>query len=164
MTISAFVATDDEGAIGKNGQIPWDLPADMKRMRELTLGHPIIMGRATHDSIGRTLPGRLNVVVSANPDYKPANGSVLVGSLEAALDLDEVKKADEVFIFGGESIYNLAMPHTQRIYLTKVHTIANGDRFFKYDSGKWQEISVEKNAKDSDNPYDYDFIILERHR
>jgi dihydrofolate reductase len=162
MILSAVVATDDEGAIGKNGQIPWSLPADIKHMREVTMGRPLIMGRATHDSIGRTLPGRLNVVISANPEYKPTAGSVLVHSLNEAFNLDELKKADEVIIFGGETIYNLAMPLTNKIYLTRVHTVAGGDRFFKYNPGEWREVSSEKHSKDADNPYNYEFVTLER--
>ncbi len=162
MTISAIVAVTENNAIGREGGIPWSLPADLAYMRDLTMGHPLIMGRKTHDSIGRTLPGRLNVVISRNPDYKAAEGSVLVGSLEEALNLPEVKKAGEVFIFGGEAIYKQAMPLTDKIYLTRVHTTTAADRFFHYDEDRWQEVSRQEHKADDKNQFDYDFIVLER--
>src|SRR3989344_7429631 len=120
--ISAIVAVTDNDVISKEGKIPWHMPADFARLKEITMGHPIIMGRKTHDSIGRTLPGRLNIVVSRDPNYQVHEGSVLVSSLDAALNHPEVKSAEEAFIFGGQSIYEQALPKTQRIYLMRVHT------------------------------------------
>jgi dihydrofolate reductase len=162
--ISAIVAMSDNHVIGNKGQIPWHLPADLSRMRELSVGHPIIMGRATHEAIGRTLPDRLNIVISSDPHYKVSKGSVLVGSLDEAFNLDEVKAAEEVFIFGGESIYLQAMPITQRIYLTIVHLTTEGDKFFKYMPDEWTIVSEEKHQKDQNNLYDYEFITLDRRR
>jgi dihydrofolate reductase len=160
--ISAIVAVTDNDVISKEGKIPWHMPMDFERLRKITIGHPIIMGRKTHDSIGRTLPGRLNIVISSNPDYKVQEGSILVSSLEEALDLDQVKNADEAFIFGGESIYMQALPKTKRIYFTRIHTTVDGDTFFKFDKNNWKEISKESFKKDDENPFDHDFYILDR--
>jgi dihydrofolate reductase len=120
------------------------------------------MGSHTHDLIGKSLPGRLNVVISRRPDYKGAEGAIVVHTVDEALALEEVKNADEVFIFGGQRIYELAMPKTQRIYLTRVHTSVEGDAFFTYDPKEWQEISCDKHKADDKNPFDYDFCVLER--
>jgi dihydrofolate reductase len=161
MKFCAIVAVTDNGVISDKGKIPWHMPADFKHLKEVTWGHPIIMGRKTHDHIGRTLPGRTNIVLSRNPDYKVSAGSILVSSLENAFKIKEVKEADEIFAFGGE-IYRQAMPKIEKIYLTRVHTTVNGDNFFKYNPDEWQEVSREEHKKDSENPYDYDFLILER--
>jgi dihydrofolate reductase len=158
---AAIVAVTDNDVISDKGKIPWHLPADFKHLKEVTWGHPIIMGRKTHEYIGRTLPGRTNIVLSRNKDFKVAEGSVLVHSFEEALSLKEVKEADEVFAFGGE-IYHQTMPQIQKIYLTRVHTKVKGDSFFKYNPDEWTEVSREEHKKDGQNPYDYDFIILER--
>ena len=160
--ISAIVAMADNGVISNEGKIPWHLPADFARLKEVTMGHPIIMGRGTHDYIGRTLPGRTNIVISRNPSYKVAEGSILVHSLDEALALPEVKNANEAFIFGGASIYSQAMPVTQKLYLTKVHTEVPGDIFFKYQPDDWQEVSCEKHSADKDNPFDWEWCVLKR--
>jgi dihydrofolate reductase len=162
MKISAIVAASKNDVIAKKGIIPWSLPADLKRVKSVTMGRPLIMGRATYEPIGRNLPGRLNIVVSRNPDFKVLPGAVLVSSLEEALKLNPVKKAAEVFIFGGQSIFEAAMPFVQKIYLTRIHANIDGDRFFRYDPEQWVEVSREIHKKDSINPYDFDFITLER--
>lgn len=162
MILSAIVAVTEDNAIGKEGGIPWYLPADLIKMREITMGYPIIMGRKTHESIGRTLPGRANIVISRDSDYKVFEGSILVGSLEEALDLPEVKEAEEAFIFGGETIYDMAMPLVQRIYLTRVHAKIPADKFFNYDPSAWKQTSIEQHKANEKNRYDYDFCILER--
>lgn len=162
MVLSIIVGATDNNVISKNGLIPWKMPADFAYVRKKTWGHPIIMGRGTHDHVGKTLTGRINIVVSSNPDYKVAEGSILVSSVEDALQLPQVKNVTEAFIFGGEGIYNSAMPYVQKIYLTRIHTQIDGDRFFNYDKSQWHEVSKEKHQKDKDNPYDYDFIVLER--
>lgn len=162
MILSAIVAVTEDNAIGKEGGIPWYLPADLRHMRDVTMGHPIIMGRKTHQSIGRTLPGRLNVVISRDKNFKVFESSVLVSSLDEALKHPEVEKAQEVFIFGGETIYDQAMPKLQKIYLTRVHTLMPADKFFNYDPADWQQISIEEHTSDNENPFDYDFCVLER--
>lgn len=165
MQISLVVATSQNNVIGKNGQIPWFVRGEQKRIKELTMGHPLIMGRKTHESIGRTLPGRLNVVISSNPSYKAAEGSVVVASLKEALALPDVAHSSEVFIFGGQRVFEEAMPLADRIYLTKVHTlIEGGDKFFNFDLADWRLVSSEYYKKDEvpDRPFDFEFCLYER--
>ena len=161
MIVSLIVATAENDVIGKENSIPWYLPADLAHFKQTTMGHPIIMGRKTHESIGRALPGRYNVVITRQKSYR-AEGCAVVHSLDDALKLPEVKKANEVFIIGGAEIYKLAMPLAKRIYLTKVHASVEGDKFFKFDSDEWHQISNEKHAAYKKNQYDYEFIVLER--
>nr|AIA14043.1 Dihydrofolate reductase [uncultured bacterium] len=162
MILSAVVAVTEDNAIGKEGGIPWYLPADLAHMRDVTMGHPIIMGRKTHESIGRTLPGRTNIVISRNPAYQVFEGSLLVSSLEEALSKEDIQLEDEVFIFGGQEIYDQAMPQLQRIYLTRVHAKIPADKFFNYHPSQWQQISIEEHKADDKNQYDYDFCVLEK--
>jgi dihydrofolate reductase len=162
--LSAIVAASDNNVIGINGQIPWQIPGEQARVKETTMGQPLIMGRVTHESIGRTLPGRLNLVISRQPDYRPAAGSIRVGSLDEALGLPEVKASSEAFVFGGQAIYEAAMPRLDRIYLTRVHVNIKGDKFFEYDPQQWRQISIEKHSKSAKASYDYDYILLERQK
>jgi len=163
MILSAIVAVTDNDVISKEGKIPWHMPADFARLKKITMGHPLIMGRKTHDSIGATLPGRTNIVISRNPDYKVASGSVLVSSLPNAIKLAEAENSGEAFIFGGEAIYNQALPQTQKLYLTRVHTTVNGgDGFFRYNPDEWRETSKESKKADEQNRFDCDWYILER--
>lgn len=162
MIISLIVAATDNGVIGKENSIPWYLPADLAHFKQTTTGHPIIMGRKTHESIGQALPERMNVVITRGAGYKAAEGCVVVNSLDEALNLEEVKTDPEVFIIGGEEIYRQALPLANRIYLTKVHAALAGDKFFKFDPSQWQQISVEEHSSDKKNPYDYEFVVLER--
>lgn len=160
MRLSIIVAATDEGVIGKTGGMPWYLPADLAHFKEITMGRPIIMGRITHESIGKALPGRRNIVITANKNYQPAEGAEVVGSLDEALGL--TKGEDEAFVIGGQSIYEQALPKAQRIYLTRIHANLDGDKFFKYNPSDWKEISMEIHPDDRVNRYPYDFIVLER--
>ena len=160
--ISAIVAVAKNGVIGKEGGLPWYLPAELARFKQVTMGHPIIMGRTTHESIGRALPGRTNIVVTHNKDFK-AEGCIVVNSLEEAIE--EAKKAgggEEVFIIGGEQIYKEAMPLLDRIYLTKVDAEVDGDKFFTFDESQWKQVSSEKHPADEKNQYNFEFTLLER--
>lgn len=162
MILSAIVAATDNDVISKEGKIPWHMPADFAHLKAITMGHPIIMGRKTHDAIGRILPGRTNIVISRDKNYQVQPGAVLVDSLDAALDYPEVKQAEEAFIFGGQSIYDQAMPLVQRIYLTRVHTVVDGDTFFRFDPKAFNVISREKHSADTDNPFDWEWLVLQR--
>lgn len=162
MVISIIVAITQNDVIGNKGEIPWYFPADLAHFKQTTMDHPIIMGRKTHESIGRALPGRLNVIITRNTSYKAADGCVVVNSLDDALNLVEVKTNPEIFVIGGEEIYSQALPRTERIYLTRVHSTLAGDKFFKFNPGDWQQISCEKHSADKNNNYDYDFTVLER--
>jgi dihydrofolate reductase len=158
--LSAIVAATDNDIISKDNKIPWRMPADMAYLRLKVKDHVLIMGRATYDSMGKAYPGCTNIVVSRH--IKELPDAIVVNSMQNALSLDEVKKDSEPFIFGGESIFNEAMPYTQKIYLTRIHANIDGDRFFHYNPSEWNEVSKEVHKKDGQNPFDYDFIILVR--
>lgn len=162
MILSIIVAASENGVIGKEGGLPWNLPNEMAYFRQTTVGHPIIMGRVTHESIGKALPDRLNVVITRDKNYKPAKGCKVVTSLQNALRLPEIINADEVFIIGGESINQQALPITDKLYLTKVAARIKGDKFFKYDPKDWELLWSEKHKADKENKYDYEFMVLER--
>lgn len=152
----------NNNVIGKSNDLPWYLPADLARFKELTMGSTVIMGRKTFDSIlnriHKPLPGRKNIVISRNPDYKP-DGVVVVDTIEDALKLAD---SDEVFILGGEQIFKLAMPLIDRIHLTEVKMDIDGDAFFPNIIDDFQEIDRESHQKDEKNQYDYDFVTLDR--
>lgn len=135
------------------------MAADMKRMKELTRGHPLIMGRKTHESIGRALPGRRNIVITHQKMTFP--GCEVVASLDEALQ--SVKNEPETFIFGGGEIYRQAMNKADRIYLTRVHATVEGDAFFPaIDPAQWREVAREDHPADVENEYQYSFITYER--
>ena len=158
--ISAIVAVAKNGVIGKEGGLPWHLPAELARFKEITMGHPIIMGRKTHESIGRALPGRTNIVITHKKGYR-AEGCRVVGSLDEAIELAKKSEgANEIFIIGGASIYEQAMPLLERMYLTKVDADIKGDKFFRYDPLEWKQISSEKHPADEKNLFGFEFTIL----
>lgn len=159
--ISAIVAVAKNGIIGKEGGIPWYLPADLTHFKQITMGHPIIMGRATHESIGKALPGRTNIVLTHDSNYK-AEGCRVVQSIDKAIELAKSLDDKEIFIIGGEQIYNQAMSELDRIYMTAVDADIKGDKIFQYDDSGWEQVAVEKHSPDDKNPYPYEFQILER--
>jgi dihydrofolate reductase len=160
MRISLIVALAENHVIGANNRLLWRLPAELQYFKKTTMGKPIIMGRKTHESIGRALPGRRNIVISRQVDFQ-AEGCDVVDSLDAALAL--VKDCEEVMIIGGAQIYQQALPLADRLYLTWVHHAFEGDTFFPaWSSEQWHEISREQRAADEQNPYDLTFNILER--
>lgn len=147
--------------IGKGGQLPWHLSADLKRFKALTMGHPIVMGRKTHDSIGRALPGRHNIVVSRDENLI-VNGADCVTSLPSALDL--AGNAERVFVIGGEQIYRLALPFADRIEITEIDTAVAGDAWFpEIDRDEWDEQQRETHD-DPASGLHYDFVTLLRVR
>ncbi len=160
MLIAIIAAMDLNRLIGDGGRLPWRLPADMRRFRALTMGKPIIMGRRTHESIGRALPGRRNIVLSRNPDYR-APGCEVVANLEQALGTCE--DADEPMIIGGARLYAAALPRANRMYLTVLHGSFGGDTWFpEYDHRQWRELSREDHEADADTPCAFSFVDLER--
>lgn len=160
MTLSLIVAVAENGVIGrKDTLLPWRLSADLIRFKALTMGHPIIMGRKTYETFHRALPGRQNIIITHNPSYT-AEGCVVVGSLQAAFDIAE--PSDEVFIIGGSTLYEQALPLASKIYLTQVHAKVEGDVFFNYDPAQWQQIDSESHEADAKNDYPYSFTTLVR--
>ncbi|MBM3390686.1 MAG: dihydrofolate reductase [Betaproteobacteria bacterium] len=157
--LSLIAAVAANGVIGADNALPWRLPEDLKRFKALTLGHPVIMGRKTFESIGRPLPGRRNLVVTRNAGYR-VDGCEVLGSLEAALDAC-AGSSDEVFVIGGAQIYAEALPLAQRIYLTELHRDFMGDaRFPDFARTAWKETSREKRCGEDGLPYD--FAVYER--
>ena len=160
MRLSLIVATSPEGVIGAKGQLPWRLSADLQRFRRLTMGHAIIMGRRTFQSIGRPLPGRRSIVVSRQAEYRP-EGVEVVDSLGSALEL--VRDDDEAFVIGGAEIYEQAFPFADRIYHTRVHAAVEGDvRFPRWDQRQWQRVEHEEFPSDPKNQYPTTFEVWDR--
>ena len=156
MSIAIIAAMTENRVIGRNGAIPWDLPEDRRHFRELTMGHPVIIGRKTFESIGRPLPGRMNIVLSRREEYR-AEGCLVARDLKAALMA--AAGNDEVFICGGGELYREALPRADRLYLTLVHMTVAGDTFFpEIPAGAFAE--VERLACNGDIPCD--FVTLQR--
>jgi dihydrofolate reductase len=157
--ISIIVATDNKGGIGKDNQLLWHLPNDLKRFKFITNNHVIIMGRKTFESIGRVLPNRTNVVITRNKDLV-FDGCVMCSSLEQAI---EKYAKEDVFIIGGGEIYKQAMAIADRVYLTKVDTELEADTHFQELSEKdWEVTLLEKHSTDEKHPYNYTFINYQR--
>lgn len=155
-----MVAMDRRGVIGRDGGLPWRLSADLRRFREITMGHPLIMGRKTHESIGRPLPGRLNIVLSRDPAFS-ATGCVVVADLDAALAM--CAEVDEVMVVGGAQIYAAALPACARLYLTEVDAEVSGDVTFPaLRRADWREVSRQSVPADEKNDYASCFVVLDR--
>ena len=162
MIISTIVAVAKNNVIGKDNDIPWYLPADLKYFKKVTTGHYIVMGRKCYESIGRPLPKRTNVIVTRNPFFI-ATGCLVTHNVAEAVQLAEANGEEEVFIIGGGQIYEIALPHVNRIYLTEVDLEVEGDIFFpEINPKEWRLIEEIKHDADEKNEYDYTFKILER--
>jgi dihydrofolate reductase len=164
MIVSLVLAVSENGVIGRDNQLPWHLPADLRHFKQLTTGHTVIMGRKTYESIGRPLPNRRNVVVSGS-------GMAQAEGLEVHDSLGEALKSclgeDEVFIIGGGTIYAkaLALDIVDRIHMTLVHADLDGDTHFERPQGKgWLTEQVERHEADEKNPFAYSFMVLSRKR
>jgi dihydrofolate reductase len=163
MRLSMIAALSTNGVIGRDSGIPWRQSTDLKRLKALTMGHHIIMGRKTFDTIGRPLPGRTNVVITRQPDFA-ADGVVVVSSLEDAIRLAAESGDAEPFIAGGAQIYELAMHRADRMYLTRIHADIEGDTFFPEfdDVSEWHLTDAEHCEPDEKNEYPYSFLIYDR--
>ncbi len=158
--LSIIAALSRNGVIGKDNQLPWRLPADLKHFKAVTLGKPVIMGRKTFESIGKPLPGRANIVVSRDPQFRAA-GIAVAHSLDDALA--QVHAAPEIMLIGGAQLYAQTLPRAQRLYLTLIGTDIDGDTHFpQYDPTEWREMAREDHAPNENNPYPYSFVVLER--
>lgn len=156
--IFLVVAVADNGVIGIGGGMPWHLSADFRRLKALTMGKPLVMGRKTFDSLPGVLPGRRHIVITRDPDWS-ADGAERAHSLEEALKL---ANAPQIAIFGGAEIYALALPQADRIELTEVHAAPEGDtRFPAFDRSQWTEAFREAHPADGRNPA-FDFVTLLR--
>ena len=156
------------GVIGNNNMLPWRLPEDLRHFRRTTMGHSIIMGRKTWESIGKPLPGRTNIVVTRQKNYQ-AEGARVRESLEAALGLAEniaaIDGAEQAFVIGGAELYRLALPQAALFHLTRIHAEVSGDTVLSgFDESEWQELSREEYPRDEENPFDYSICLLRRRR
>lgn len=160
MKLSLIVAISNNGVIGHQGQLPWHLSTDLQRFKRITMGHHIIMGRATYESIDRLLPGRTMVVLSQRPDYT-IPGVLVAGSLEQACAL--ASSDEEAFIIGGSSVYRAALEMVDRLYLTRVDADVEGDTFFPpLDLSSWLLVESEEHAADDRNDHDLLFQVYDR--
>ena len=160
--LSIIVAKAKNNIIGKDNKLIWKLPEDLKRFKQLTSGHNIIMGRKTFESLGRILPNRKHIVFTQNPNFKinDENVEIVHSMLEIKQYIDD---ENENFVIGGAMIYNLLMPHVTKMYVTQINKEFDGDTFFpKIDDKIWKETSREKGIKNEENPFDYDYIVYER--
>jgi dihydrofolate reductase len=160
--ISFLVAMDEKRGIGKAGGLPWRLSADLKRFRELTMGHHIIVGRKTFESIGKPLPGRQMIVVTRDESFAP-EGCFIAHSIPDAIGLARERGEGELFICGGAEIYAQSFRAADRMYLTLVHADSEADTFFpEWDSREWMEVKSEHRAADEKNQYPFTFKVLEK--
>ena len=164
--LSMMVAKASNNVIGRDNKLPWYLPNDLKYFKQVTFGKPVIMGRKTWESLKGPLPGRTNIVITRQPDYQ-AEGAKVVATVGDAITMAEnvafIEGQEEAVIMGGAEIYALALPQTERLYLTEVHADVDGDTFFpEYDRSEWKEIGREDLAAEGPNPYDYSFVVYER--
>lgn len=162
MKISLVVAASDNHAIGKDNQLLWHLPKDMRFFKNTTWALPILMGRKTFESLGnKTLPGRLNLVITRQTGVQ-YNGATVVGSLEEAMAIAKQNDYKELMVIGGGEIYSMALPMAQTIYLTRVHTQIEGDTYFPELGTEWVKESSEPQLADEKHAFNFDFEIWQR--
>ena len=165
MQVSIIVAISENGVIGRIDTLPWHLSADLKRFKRLTMGHSLIMGRRTYESIGRPLPGRTSIVLTSNQEFQAA-GCLMAANFKHGLELAKQHDTEDdkkVFIVGGRSVYEVAEPLADRLYLTVVHAQIEGDTYFPHiDWKNWSLVEEQRHPKDPDNDWDYSFKTFER--
>ena len=162
MIVSLLVAMDENNGIGVDGGLPWHLSTDLKRFKSLTMGHHLIMGRKTYESIGRPLPGRTMIVLSRNPKYQP-EGCLVAHSIDTALRFAELDSENEVFVIGGGDLFEQTIDLADRIYLTQVHATQPADVHFpEFPIEDWQELESEFVPADEKNQFDSTYKILVR--
>ena len=166
MRIALIAAVAQNGVIGRNSSLPWQLSSDLAYFKRCTLGKPIVMGRRTYEAIGRPLPGRSNIVISRQRELQIA-GVDVAENLAAALRLGEAAakrdNADELMVIGGAEIYRLALPLAQRIYLTEVHAEVEGDAWFPaWDRSAWIERHRELHCAGEKDSHDFSFLVYDK--
>jgi dihydrofolate reductase len=162
MKINQVVAAATNNAIGKNNQLLWSLPNDMKFFKNTTWGMPVVMGRKTYESLGKPLAGRTNIIVTRKEDWQP-EGTIVVHDIKQAMVAAAETDAKEVFVIGGGEIYQQTLPMTERVYLTRVHTTIDGDTFFpEINEDNWDLLSRLDFSKDEKHAYDYSFEVWQR--
>jgi len=159
--IALVVAAAENNVIGKDNNLIWHLPADLQHFKSITMGHPMLMGRKTFESIGKPLPGRTTIIITTQQDYK-AEGCVVTHSLQEAIE--KGRELDEqLYVIGGAEIYRRILPQADTIYLTRVHESFDGDAYFpELQEDAWQLIAEEHHEPDEKNKYSYTFQTLKR--
>ncbi|MDJ0701133.1 MAG: dihydrofolate reductase [Woeseiaceae bacterium] len=157
--ITLIVAASENNVIGRDGNLPWKLPDDLKHFKQVTMGKPVVMGRKTWESLRRPLPGRQNVVITRQRDYS-AEGCDVVSYPAAALQATSA--TDDIMIIGGGRVYEQFMRRAGRIYLTRVHTTIEGDAYFPKLDDEWERVSDEHHAADDRHEYGFTFEVWER--
>ena len=156
------VAVAENGVIGKNGQLPWKIPGDLKRFQKLTMGKPVIMGRLTYESMGGPLKGRTNIVLTTNPNYK-AEGATVVTSLKDAISLAAKDNTDEIAIIGGNVVFAETLPRASKLEITEVHGTPEGDAYFPpFDKREWKEVLRDGPHQGPNDSLPYTFVTYER--
>ncbi|MFJ5623832.1 dihydrofolate reductase [Peribacillus loiseleuriae] len=159
--ISFMFAMDENRIIGKDNTLPWYLPADLQYFKKVTMGHPILMGRKTYESIGKPLPGRENIILTRNADYQQEGITVISDMKEAVAYADALD--EEVFVIGGAEIFQQLLSDCKRLYITQIHHSFEGDTYFpELNMSKWQTVSRTTGIVDEKNRYPHEFIVLER--
>ncbi|MCW3113438.1 MAG: dihydrofolate reductase [Segetibacter sp.] len=163
MLLSLIVAASTNNIIGKNNGLPWRLPNDMKYFKNTTWGMPVIMGRKTFESMDEPLAGRINIVITRKTDWKP-KGAVVVNNWNDAVFVAQDADCKEVFVIGGGEIFNDTIKKADRIYMTRIHTIIDGDVFFpEINQNKWKLMSKRDCYADAKHKFDYSFEVWEKH-
>lgn len=158
--LSLIAAVARNGVIGRDGKIPWRIPGDLPRFKRITMGHPVIMGRRTWESLGKPLPGRRNLVLSRAPALKLAGAEVFASLAQA---LASCAQASEVFVIGGTEAYREALPLAHRLLLTEIDADIEGDAFFPpFDRAAWRQTGREQHAANADNPLPFSYVDYER--
>ena len=165
MEIAMIAAVAENGVIGKDNDLVWSLPDDMKYLMNTTKDHFILLGRKNYESLPpkfRPLPNRTNVVITRQPAFQLDNAFV-VHSLKEAIDLCKKENQEKIFVIGGGQIYEQALPQTDTLYITEIHHSFDGDTFFPdYDKNEWKEVSREHHEKDERHKYSFDFVVYKR--
>ena len=160
--LSIIVAKAKNNVIGKDNQLIWNLPEDLKRFKSMTENHTIIMGRKTFESLGRVIPNRKHIVFSQNPDFQVNDENVEV--VHSMLQIQQyIESEEEAFVIGGAMIYGLLMPHVTKMYITQINENFEGNIIFpKFDTEKWEVIDREEGIKDENNKFDYEYITYKK--
>ena len=160
--LSIIVAKAKNNIIGKDNKLLWHIPDDLRRFKELTTNHNIIMGRKTFESIGKILPNRKHIIFSQNPDFKIDNENIEI--VHSMLQIQQyIEDENENFVIGGAMIYNLLMPYVTKMYVTEIDKDFEGDTVFpRINTEVWQEVSREDGPKDEENDFKYEYVVYKR--
>lgn len=163
MKISIIVAKAKNNVIGKDNQLPWHLPGDLKHFKKTTEGHHVIMGRKTFESMGKPLPNRTSIVITRNKNYTVPEGHYVVQDLDAALEIARTKSLNRVFVLGGAEIFKLALPVVDEMIITEIDAHPKGNTFFPlWDESNWKIFARSDFSQDEKNSYDYSILTYHK--